>query len=229
MCGMFDTLPRNHFVLDLHLTVQDALPSTPSLPHQPKRIVDCQSLRKVSIIPTRKKRSWTKTLLVLHTQMNDQHLSKILLSLQRDVQSNQSLTNLNIRLNQRARAQIPQRPKMDPTKRHTTYLLYLALSHSGIPITDGKVSVVVIWLSWMRRLSRWVDMIEPCEWVETMMASASWRSDIHPSFGMRLLYNLSKEGYLNVTTQSWAYLSALLSIVPSPSKGNLVIFSNSPT
>ena len=105
---------------------------------------------------------------------------------------------------------IPQSPIQ-----HTrcTFLLGIV---SGIPIADGNVSApvpkliieswfreVVIWLSWIRRWSKWVDTIEPWEWVETMMASASWRSDIHPSFAMRLLYNLSKENVI-LLLRRWA-------------------------
>ena len=90
---------------------------------------------------------------------------------------------------------IPQSPIQ-----HTCCTLCFPLEIvSGIPITDGNDSApvpkliveswfraVVIWLSWMRRLSRCVDTIELCEWVEMMMASALCRSDIHPSFAMSI-------------------------------------------
>ena len=89
-------------------------------------------------------------------------------------------TNLNIRLNQRTWAQILKRPKMDPTRRRTTYPLYLAFStwgrfrHSNrgwkclstcSKLVESWFWAVAIWPSWMRRLSRWVDTIEFREWV----------------------------------------------------------------
>ena len=107
-------------------------------------------------------------------------------------------------------------PRWTPqsAKQHTRWTLPLLLEIvSGTPIAEGNVSApvpilvvswwfraVVIWLSWMSRLRMWVDTIEPCEWLETMMVSASWRSVIQLSLDVRLLCNLPKKNvHVDVT------------------------------
>jgi hypothetical protein len=69
---------------------------------------------------------------------------------------------------------------------------------------------VLICFSRISRSSRCVETIEPWECVATKIASAAWRSSIHWLFAVRLVYNLRKKKFKDISVSEELRVYALI-------------------